>query len=183
MLNRWDSKIEDINLLLNRLREIAKRVVKRKKNRGTKPKHSIVNYTVLIVLKEASKKTLRGAEIDWSKQVCGQRVDHSVISYWENKEEVLLAVQKIISIAGAVLEKHLSSLFTFVDSTKFSNWYIEETEIFVCNKIANGTVYPVGISFLTHNVRDPVNECLPPGNRLLYADAWFDDNKTLGAMF
>ena len=74
------------------------------------------------MLKEASKKTFGRVEIDWSKQVYGQRVDHSLIPYWEN------------------------------------------------------IVYPVWISFLTPNVRYSVNESLLFGNRLLYADAWFNDN-------
>ncbi|MBI2449574.1 hypothetical protein HYV49_04730, partial [Candidatus Pacearchaeota archaeon] len=61
MLHRWDSRIEDLNLILCKLREISKRIIKRKKTRGTKPKHSIADYTALIVLKEASNRTQRGA--------------------------------------------------------------------------------------------------------------------------
>lgn len=183
MLARWDSRIEDLNLILSRLREISKRVIRRKKTRGTKPKHNIVDYTALIVLKEASKKSQRGAEVDWSKKVCGQRVDHSVIAYWESKEEILLAVRKIIAIAGAMLNKYLSTLFSFVDSTKFSSWNIEETEIFVCNKIADKTVYPIGISFKKNNVASPVDEAVPNGNGLFYADAWFDNNKAIEILF
>ena len=53
--------------------------------------------------------------------MCGVRVDHSVISYWENKEEVLLVVKKIIRIAEKMIDRFLSSLFNFIDSTKFTN--------------------------------------------------------------
>ena len=183
MLNRWDSRIEDLNLILGKLREISRRVIKRKETKGRKPKHSIANYTALIVLKEASNKTQRGAEVNISKLVCSERVDHSVIAYWEKKEEVLEAVAKVISIAGAMLNKLLSSLFTFVDSTKFSNWHIKETEIFVCNRIANGTIYPIGISFCNEDVASPVDECVPSGNGLLYADAWFDVNEVFKILF
>jgi hypothetical protein len=183
MINRWDSRIEDLNLILGKLREVAGRTIKRKETKGRKPKHSVANYTALIALKEACNRTQRGAEVNISKLVCGVRVDHSVIAYWEKKEEILLAVQKIISIAGAMLKKLLSSSFTFVDSTKFSNWHIKETEIFVCNIITNGTIYPIGISFDNEDVASPVDECVPAGNGLLYADAWFDVNEVFKILF
>ena len=183
MLNRWNTKVEDLNLILSKLNEIAKRVIKREKKRGRKPKHSMVKYTVLIVLKEASKKTLRGAEVEWSKKVCGVRVDHSVIAYWENKKEILSAVKKIISIAGTMLDKYLPSLFSFVDSTKFVSLNVNEVEFTLCNRIANGTVYPVGISFETNSVRAPVEEAVPEGNGKLYADAWYDNEKAIKVLF
>ncbi len=33
------------------------------------------------------------------------------------------------------------------------------------------------------NIRDPVNECLPSGHKIVYADAGYDDNKTIGILF
>jgi hypothetical protein len=183
MLNRWDSRVEDINLILQKLREITRRVAQYKKTRGRKPKHKLERYITLIVLKEYDKKSLRGAEVRLSELVCKERVDHSLIAYWESKEEVLLAVAKIIAIAGAMLNRFLSSLFSVIDSTKFTTWNIQEAEIFVCNRIANGVVYPVGISFKTDRVASPVDEAVPEGSGLLYADAWFDDNKAIGVLF
>ena len=127
MLSRWDTKVEDLNLFLARLREITKRVFSyKKKGGGTKPKRNVVNYVILIVLKEYDKKSLRGVEVRLSKQVCKERVDHSIIAYWENKEEILSAVTKVISIAGAMLDKLLTSLFSFVDSTKLTSWHIKK---------------------------------------------------------
>ncbi len=88
---------------------------------------------------------------------------------------MLKIIQQFIVIAGALINQALSSLFTFVDSTKFSSWNINEIEVTVCNKIANQTVYPIGISFKKVNVVSPVNEAVPVGDGKLYADAWFRD--------
>ncbi|MGB9708222.1 MAG: transposase [Candidatus Pacearchaeota archaeon] len=142
---------------------------------------------MLIVLKDYNRKSLRGAEVRLSEQVCRERVDHSVIAYWENKEEILLAVAQIIAIAGALLDRLLSTMFSVIDSTKFTSWNIEEAEIFVCNKIAKRTVYPVGISFNNESVASPVDEAVPPApptkEKLLYGDAWFDNNEAIGILF
>jgi hypothetical protein len=89
----------------------------------------------------------------------------------------------IISRAGKLLNKSLTPLFSFVDATKFSSWKIKETEFHVYNIVAQETVYPVGISFLTNTVRDSVNECVPKGSGKLLADAWYDVNKALQVMF
>ena len=184
MLCRWDTRIEDINLFIGQLKSLVKRFVRyKKKGRGTNPKRSVSSYISLVIIKEYDKKSLRGAEARLSRLICKERVDHSVISYWENKEDVLLAIQRIIGIAGSILDRLLSRLFSFVDSTKFVNWHIEETEIFVCNRIADKTVYPIGISFLRKTVASPVNEAVPNGSGNLYADAWFDDNDTMGVLF
>ena len=70
-------------------------------------------------------------------------------------------VGRFVAIAGAVLNKTLSSLFTFVDATKFTGWDVKEMKLIdvtVCNKICNQTVYPVGISFLKDSVVAPVLE-------------------------
>jgi len=92
-------------------------------------------------------------------------------------------VAQFISVAGAMLEKYLSSLFTFVDATKFSSWKMKETNIHVCNRIAKETVFPIGISFATGSVAKPVNEAVPSGEGLAYLDAGYDDNPTIGLMF
>jgi hypothetical protein len=72
MIHRWDSRIEDLNLILKRLWEITKRIVRRRDCKGRKPKHSIARYVALDVLKEASRKTLRGAEVNISKLICNE---------------------------------------------------------------------------------------------------------------
>lgn len=183
MLYRWCSEIHNLNLAFSNLHRLIQQIAPKKKGRGRKPKRSLAKYIEIIVLKEYDERTLRGAETHISRYVCNERIDHSVIAYWENKEEVKGIIAEIVSLAGAVLQKHLSSIFTFVDATKFSDWHINEINIHVCNKITNGTLYPVGISFLTKSVSEPVYEAVPNGNGLAYLDAGYDDNKTIGVMF
>ena len=69
------------------------------------------------ILKEFKKKDLRSAETDLSEFVVGERVDHSVINYWERKPEIanclndikkatyILVVSGILSVWG-VLESN-----------------------------------------------------------------------------
>lgn len=186
MLNRWDTIVEDINLARKVLKPIIRRANPyRKKGRGTNPKHSVERYLELIVLTEYDERTLRGGEVRLSELVCGQRVDHSVIHYWQGKPEIMNAVRKIIAVAGALLENILSSLFTFVDSTKFTGWDVKEmqlVEVTVCNRIARETVYPVGISFLRDRVAAPVQEAVPEGSGDALADAWYDEIETIKAL-
>ena len=183
MLHRWCNQVCDINLALSKMQRIVQKSKIVKGGRGAKPKRNISVYALIIALKEYDERTLRGAEEHITRLICKEKVDHSVISYWENKKEMAEVIAQFISIAGALLEKFLSSLFTFVDATKFSDWHINEMNIHVCNRIANGAVYPIGISFLTKSVSEPVNEAVPSGDGLAYLDAGYDDNKTIGVMF
>ena len=158
----------------------------KKKGRGTNPKHSVEKYIELIVLTEYDERTLRGGEVRLSKLVCNERVDHSVIHYWQSKPEIVFAVRKIIVVAGALLDGLLTSLFTFLDSTKFTGWEVKDmklVEVTVCNKIANGTVYPIGISFLRDTVVAPVKEAVPKGTGKIKADAWYDEIETIKTLF
>lgn len=183
MLPRWCNEVSCINLALSILHRLIQQIVPERKGRGRKPKRSLARYIEIIVLKEYDERTLRGAEEHLSRLVCNERVDHSVIAYWENKKEVSNLVAKIINLAGALLDKNLSSLFTFVDSTKFTSWNIKEVTVTVCNKIALQTVYPVGISFLMKSVVAPVDEAVPEGTGKIKADAWYDEKKTIKALF
>jgi hypothetical protein len=183
MKSRWITELNDLNFVLHEVKRLTKKLIKKQKSRGRPPKQNITKYAELIVIKELKKKSLRGAETDLTKFIVGERVDHSVISYWENKHEIANCLKIIISRAGKLLNKSLTPLFSFVDATKFSSWKIKETEFHVCNIVAQETVYPVGISFLTNTVRDSVNECVPKGSGKLLADAWYDVNKALQVMF
>jgi len=184
MLYRWNTITENINLALIKLKDLISRNLPFCRNkRGRKPKQKAEDYISLLVLKEFDEASLRKAEVRLSKFIIGERVDHSVIAYWERKPEVTKFISEIIKIAGAILSELVAPLFAFVDATKFTSWHINEFEVTVCNRIAVGTVYPVGISFQTKTVRDPVNEAVPKGSRLLYADAWYDDNKAIGVLF
>lgn len=183
MLHRWCNEIFNINLALSKMRKVVQKSKIIKNGRGAKPKRDVSVYALIIALKEYDERTLRGAEAHITRLICKERVDHSVICYWENKKEMPKIIAQFISIAGAMLEKYLSSLFTFVDATKFSSWHMDEVNIHVCNRIANGTVYPIGLSFTTGSVAQPVSEAVPSGTGLLYADAGYDDNKTIGVLF
>jgi hypothetical protein len=183
LLPRWNPIIHCINTALHTLNKLSKRVSLKKRGRGRRPKRCPNKYALLIALKEFDKRNLREAEVHLSRLVCNERIDHSVISYWENKKEMRDLVARFISIAGATLDKCLSSLFTMVDATKFTSWNINEVEVTVCNRIAKGTVYPIGVSFQTQSVLAPVKESVPEGTGKLYADAWYDANKAIGAMF
>lgn len=184
MLSRWNIIIEDLNLFIRLIRKYAKReCCKLKKGRGRPSKHNIEDYIVLIVAKEEEKKSLRSAESRLSKIICNKRVDHSVISYWENKKEIIEIIKQIIKKIGAKLQYLLGYEFSMVDSTKFSNWHKKEVEFHIVNRILKGAVYPVGASLITRSVAEPVEEAAPLGKNNLYGDAWYDDNDTIGVLF
>jgi hypothetical protein len=184
MLKRWGTITENINLFVCKVKKLARKVAKKIKNkRGRPPKHKIEKYLTLIAAKEFDKKSLRGAETRLSKEICKERVDHSVISYWENKPEVNSLMAEFINKAGALLENSLGYEFSVIDATEFTNWGKDGTDFHLFNRICGETVYPIGISFLQETVAGPVNEAVKEGNKNLYADAGYDDNNSIGIMF
>lgn len=183
MKKRWITEVKNLTLAFHEVKRLTKKLIRRRSGRGRPPKHNPTSYAELIVLKEFKKKDLRSAETDLSRFVVGERVDHSVINYWERKPEIVNCLKIIIFRAGYLLDKLLTQEYTFVDSTKFTSWKIEETEIFVCNKIAKETVYPVGVSFLKGSVLAPVKEAVSRGEGEFLADAWFDERKTIEFLF
>lgn len=184
MLSRWNTIVEDLNLFVEQIRGIAKRLKgKLQRTKGRPPKQNIEDYLTLIVTKEFDKKSLRATEMRLSEQVCGKRVDHSVIAYWESKPEVTEILVEIVNLAGAMLEKQLGYSFSMIDGTKFSDWFNDETEFHVVNRIVDGVVYPRGMSFITDTVSAPTREATPNGKGKFYGDAWYDDNKTIGVIF
>lgn len=184
-LFRWNTAINDLNLAFCEIKRLTQKLIRKKEEtRGRPPKHDPTEYAQLIILKEFSDAiSLRKAEVRLSEFVVGERVDHLVIAYWENKPEIARCMQIVISRAGRILDKCLRKIFSFVDATKFTTWNIKEVQIHVANRIAQETVYPIGVSFLKKNIRDPVNEALPKGYGRVYLDAGYDDNKTIGVLF
>lgn len=184
MLPRWETQHNNLNFAIPVLRRLSRKLIRKKEGRGRNPKHNPTKYAELIVIKEfCNALSLRKAEVRLSEFVVGERVDHSVIAYWENKPEIARCLQIIVRRAGKILEKYLGKLFTFVDATKFSTWHIDEIQFHTCNIISKDTVFPIGISFLTGSVVAPVDEAVPPGSGQLLADAGYDDNKTIGILF
>jgi len=182
--HRWITEIKDLKFAFHEVKRLTKKLIRKKQGgRGRPPKHKPTKYAQIIVLKEFEKRSLRGAEVNLSKFVVGEKVDHSVIAYWENKPEIVNCLKIIISRAGQLLDKLCRKIFSFVDATKFTTWDIREVQIHVANRITRETIYPIGVSFLKKNIKDPVNEALPSGYGRVYCDAGYDDNKTIGVMF
>jgi len=125
MLHRWNTAVSNLSFAFHELKQLTKKLIRKKKGRGRNPKRNPTSYVEVIVVKELKKKSLRSAETDLTKFILGERVDHSVISYWENKPEMTNCLKIIISRAG-LLTKLLTPLFSFVDSTKFVSWKINE---------------------------------------------------------
>lgn len=144
---RLVTEVNNLNFAFHEVNWLTKKLIKRKVGRGRNPKHNPTSYAELIVLKEFKKKDLRSAETDLSKFVVGERVDHSVINYWERKPEIANCLKIIISRADFLLDKLLEKEYTFVYSTKLTSWKTETIEVFVCNRITKETVFPVGVSF------------------------------------
>lgn len=183
MKKRWATEVKNLTFAFHELKRLTKKLIRRKSGKGRPPKHNPTSYAELIVLKEFKKKDLRSAETDLSRFVVGERVDHSVISYWERKPEIVNCLKIIISRAGFILDKFCEKEFTFLDATKFTSWKTKTFEIHVCNRIAKETIYPIGVSFKTDSVKSPTLEAVPKGNGELLADAWNDSSKAMKVMF
>ena len=108
MLARWCNEVYDLNVAFSIMHRLVQQSKIVKGGRGARPKHSPEEYAIILALKEMQDRNLREAEFHLTKYVCKERIDHSVLSYWENKEEMPLIVAKFISIAGAMLQKYLS---------------------------------------------------------------------------
>ncbi len=133
----------NINVIIGSLRELVPNTGYEKR-RGRPPKRSIKDYLILIVIKELKKASLRATETDWSKSVCEERVDHSVIHYWE-KNLCTEVVEQAVRIIGSELEEMLGYGFSVIDATSFSDWHHNTLGFHLLNRICNGAVYPVSM--------------------------------------
>ena len=150
--------------------------------RGQPPKHPIKKYLILIILKEIKRSPLRGAETDWSECVCGERVDHSVIHYWENNLSAEI-IENAIRKAGRMLDDMLGYEFSVIDATSFSNWHMENSSFHAINRISKETVYPASI---TKDTLDPVpnaENAMVKGFGFLMGDKWYDVNGVFRTIF
>lgn len=184
MLCRWNTKASNLNLFISEVKTVAKRFKgSLEKTKGRPTKHKIEDYITLLVAKEKEEKDLRGAETAISRKVCGERVDHSVIGYWEQKQEMASLLKRVMAVIGKKLDKLLDRQFSVIDATKFSDWHHEETKFHLFNRICGDTVYPVGMSFKTGTLAEPTQESVPPGKGKLYGDAEYDNEDALKVMF
>jgi len=138
LLPRWYSSLGNINVILNSLRKLLSDI--KPNSRGQPPKHPLKDYLILIVIKESKKSSLRGAETDWSEVVCGERVDHSVIAYWE-QHMPREAIEDAIRIIGSKLDELLGYEFSVIDATAFSNWHQDAQGFHLINRISRETVF------------------------------------------
>jgi len=173
LLPRWYSSLGNIKLIVQKLRDIIPEIKPNK--RGQPPKHPIRDYVVLIVLKEFKNASLRDAETDWSEYVCGKRIDHSVIHYWEQNIPAEI-IENAVRKAGKELEKILGYGFSVIDATSFANWHNENSSFHVLTRVHEGTVYPVSVTMDTYSPIPNTKAVLIPGKGFLMADKWYDVN-------
>jgi len=66
--------------------------------RGRRPVRDVRIYIALIVVKEFSRSSLRYAEDNYSLFLFGERIDHSVIHYWEKRLRKIGIPEKILML-------------------------------------------------------------------------------------
>jgi hypothetical protein len=180
LIPRWYSSLGDKKLILETLRNLLPDIKPNK--RGQPPKQPIRDYFLVIVLKESKKGSLRDAETDWSEYVCGRRIDHSVIGYWEKtipRETIDDCVRKI----GSKLEELLGYNFSVIDATTFSDWHMGSTSFHLLNRIHDGTVYPVSVCLDTLDPVPNTKDTIVEGEGFFMGDKWYDVNKVYGGIF
>jgi len=181
MIPRWNSNLNNLKLFLYSLDKVLP-FIKRKKQRGRPPKHSIRKYLKLIIAKEYKKCSLRDAEHDLSGKVCKTRVDHSVIAYWERKFSKEF-VEDLIKKIGGRIAPLLAPIFIFLDSTKFTTWNKKQIELHVLAKTGKGVLLPVSVCFSGFLKRIAKKIFVRGNNEFLLADAWYDSNEIFRQAF
>jgi len=130
LIHRWETSIGDISVLCSALRDVLPDIPA--KSRGRPPKHPLKDYLLLLVVKESKRSSLRSAETDWSQLVCGERIDHSVLAYWEQRIP-RDALQRAVRMLGARLQALLGYLFSMIDATAFATWHHRTVSFHVLN--------------------------------------------------
>lgn len=180
LLPRWNSILGNKKLIVESCRVLLPD--KEPNTRGQPPKHPIKDYATLVILKEDKKASLRDAETDWSEYVCGERVDHSVIGYWEQSIDPVY-MEQCVRIIGSFLDFLIGYLFTVIDATSFSNWHNQLTGFHLLTRIADGTVYPVNICPDTLDPVPNTKDAMVPGEGFLMGDKWYDVNKVFKEIY
>ena len=140
LLPRWYSSLGNINVIIGSLRELIPDIGCEKR-RGRPPKRSIKDYLILIVIKELKKASLRATETDWSECVCEERVDHSVIHYWEKNLRPGV-IEQTVRIIGSELEEMLGYDFSVIDATSFSDWHHNTSGFHLLSRICKEQSIP-----------------------------------------
>ena len=90
-------------------------------------------------------------------------------------------ISRFIAVVRAMLDRALSSLFNLLMLLNLVVG-ISKKQSYISNRIAKETVYSIWISFLTNNVRSPVDKQFKRKQDFVL-DTWYDDNKALEIMF
>jgi hypothetical protein len=167
---------------LKNLREVLGKIKLSSPQRGRPPKHSREKYLELLLLKEFKKASLRGAEEDYSKEVCRERVDHSVIHYWEKNFDRRV-IQRIIEKVGELLNRLIPPSFYVIDGTKFTSWRKRDVGTHCFTAISKETVYPRSVYLRNKFFPGQCEETIVPGQGKLYEDCWYDNEKVLKVEF
>ena len=180
LLPRWYSSVGDIKLFRRALRDTLPLIPPPNK-RGQPPKRPPRDYLSVMVVKECKGSSLRSAETDWTEAIFGERVDHSVLHYWE-KNFPREVVEQAIRDFGTRLEQLIGYQFSVIDATSFANWHKGKAGFHLLNRITQGTVYPVSIAPDTLNPVPNTRDAMVPGEGWFMADAWYDVNKVFAVI-
>lgn len=118
-----------------------------------------------LVVRERVRWSLRLAEAELSYLIFGERVDHSVIHYWEARLRETGVLKAILEEIGRIIESRLSYRYSVLDWTEISTWSRGDVMLHVAARISEDTVYPVGayVSYSGEPVAEEVMNALPPG--------------------
>ncbi|WP_290899721.1 hypothetical protein [Ferroglobus sp.] len=178
MLKRWNTLIYDVELILKFLHvilvslKIDDRFQKRK---GRKPKRLPSLYVKAIVLKEIFRCSLRYSE-SLARKFLKVRIPKSTLNYWETKHSNL--IKEVLKALNGFLSQ-IEYFYTVIDSTKFSNWNKNLSELFVCVSVGESLV-PVYVDLMSSEEEFVAG--IPEGNGFALADGAFDTKKVLNEL-
>ena len=167
LIPRWNLDLGHINKCLD---EVLSGIRYPRNKRGRPYKRKPVEYIKLVVIKEYTTCSLRKAE-----NLLTEKIDHSVIHFWEKKIPKEFIEKLVKQIAKKL---NIGYDFSFIDSTTFSTWRNRGIEVHTFARISQDTVYPVSIYFGKVSPSKAVSNVLVSGEGKVLADRWYDDNKT-----
>ena len=167
LISRWNL---DLGNIRQHLDKILSGIDFPKNMRGRPFKRKPKTYVKLLVLKEYFGCSLRKAEC-----LLSERIDHSVLHFWEKR----LDKQFIERLVGSIAKRlKIGYDFSFVDSTMFTTWKNRFADLHIMARISKETVYPVSIFFGKASPSNAVKATLVEGSGKVLGDRWYDDNKT-----
>ena len=171
---RWDKRVRDVMVIVKAVKKVAirkgldRRI--RRGERGRFSKHPVYIYIQAMILKELLGGTLMDGEL-LSWRLLGTRIPKSTLAYWEKYYGWLL--ERVLDAFCSILDRLCMDYeYTFVDSTEFSNWHRNRTELFACARI---TECLVPVEFKITRSEDEFTREIPEGKGYLLADGAYDN--------